>query len=69
VLGGAVRGGRIVGEQVRLARGSLLADRDLPVLNDYRAVLAGLFARLWDLDGAALGRIFPATRPRDLGLV
>jgi uncharacterized protein (DUF1501 family) len=69
VLGGAVRGGRIVGEQVRIARETLHQDRDFPVLNEYRAVLGGLFARLYGLDAARLEAVFPGGRPRDLGLV
>jgi uncharacterized protein (DUF1501 family) len=68
-LGGALSGGRVVGEQVRVARGTLFQDRDYPVLNDYRAVLGGLFARVYGLNGEALARIFPGATPRDLALV
>src|SRR5277367_2475408 len=49
VLGGAVNGGRIAGEQRRVDRSTLFQDRDFPVLNDYRAVLGGLFRTLWGL--------------------
>ena len=52
VLGGGVRGGRIAGEQVRVARGTLFQDRDYPVLNEYRALLGGLFSRVYGLDAA-----------------
>jgi uncharacterized protein (DUF1501 family) len=69
VLGGAVRGGRVVGEQVRVARETLHQDRDFPVRNEYRAVLGGLFARLYGLDAARLETVFPGVPPRDLGLV
>lgn len=69
VLGGAVRGGRIAGEQVRIARETLHQDRDLPVLNEYRAVLGGLFARLYGLDPGRLATVFPGVQPRDLGLL
>jgi uncharacterized protein (DUF1501 family) len=69
VLGGAVRGGRIVGEQTRVARETLFQDRDYPVLNDYRAVLGGLFSRLWSLRREQCERIFPGCEPRDLELV
>ncbi len=69
VLGGAVRGGRIVGEQVRVARETLHQDRDFPVLNEYRAVLGGLFARLYGLDAARLATVFPGVPARDLGLL
>src|SRR4051794_6565150 len=68
-LGGALSGGRVAGEQVRVARGTLFQDRDYPVLNDYRAVLGGLLARVYGLQGDALARIFPGATPKDLALV
>jgi uncharacterized protein (DUF1501 family) len=67
-LGGALRGGRIAGEQLRVARETLFQDRDYPVLNEYRALLGGLFARIYGLRGEALARIFPSSVPHDLGL-
>ncbi|WP_066092205.1 DUF1501 domain-containing protein [Xanthomonas massiliensis] len=69
VLGGRVRGGRIAGEQVDVAQARLLQDRDYPVLNNYRSLLGGLASRLWGLDAARLGRVFPGARPADLQLV
>ncbi len=68
-LGGAVRGGRVLGEQVAVDRAHLLEDRDYPVLNNDRAILGGLFARLWGLSNARLASVFPGATPRDLGLV
>ncbi|MBS0392992.1 MAG: DUF1501 domain-containing protein [Proteobacteria bacterium] len=68
VLGGAVRGGRIAGSQVPIVPGSLFQDRDYPVLNPYRGVLAGLFRTLWDLTPAQLERILPGAPALDLGL-
>ncbi len=69
VLGGAVRGGRIVGDQVAVERHTLNQDRDWPVLTEYRALLGGLFRRMYGLDDAGLERVFPRTRARDSGLV
>jgi uncharacterized protein (DUF1501 family) len=69
VLGGRIGGGRVVGEQAAISAGTLLDDRDLPVLNDYRAVLGGLFGRLWGLSPERLDRVFPRSAPTDLGLV
>lgn len=69
ILGGAVRGGRIVGDQVKVERSTLFQDRDYPVLNEYRALLGGLFSRLYGLDTAQLARVFPGTSPRDLQLL
>ena len=69
VLGGTLRGGRVVGEQRRIARSTLLQDRDYPVLNDYRAVLAGLFRALWGLSARQCDAVFPRAQPVDLRLV
>ena len=49
VLGGAVRGSRIAGDQVAVERATLNQDRDWPVLNEYRALLGGLFKTGFDL--------------------
>ena len=55
VAGGAVRGGRIVGEQVAVRTpADLFQQRDWPVLTDYRTLLGGLFARQWGLRTEAL---------------
>jgi uncharacterized protein (DUF1501 family) len=69
VLGGAVKGGRIVGEQVAVDRRSLFQNRDFPVLNDYRAVLGGLFQRMFGLSLNELQTVFPGATARDYGLV
>ncbi len=69
VAGGNVRGGRIVGEQVAVAPSTLNQNRDYPVLNDYRAVLGGLFRRLYALDDSRLAQVFPGSRAHDIGLV
>jgi uncharacterized protein (DUF1501 family) len=69
VLGGAVRGGQVRGEQQALTPATLFQNRDYPVLNEYRAVLGGLFQRLWGLDAQQLARVFPGAAPRDIGLV
>lgn len=69
MLGGAVRGGRVAGDQVAVAPGSLFQHRDYPVLNDYRAVLGGVFARLFGLSPAQLQQVFPASTAKDLALV
>jgi len=64
-----VRGGRVAGNQVEVRPDTLHQDRDYPVLNDYRAVFAGLFARLYGLDGRRLQEVFPGVEPQDLQLV
>jgi uncharacterized protein (DUF1501 family) len=69
VLGGSVSGGRIAGEQQRVARSTLFQDRDFPVLNDYRAVMGGLFRSLWGLSSEQSAKIFQQMPPSDLGLI
>ena len=69
VLGGAVRGGRMAGEQAKIERASLNQDRDYPVLNEYRALLGGIFARLYGLNATQLSSVFPGASPRDLRLL
>ena len=52
-----------------MAHETLFQDRDYPVLNDYRNVLAGLFGTMWDLGPQQLQVIFPGAHPLDLKLV
>ena len=75
VLGGRVLGGRIHGEWRGLApeglerRGVLEGYGDLPVLNNYRNVLASVLARQGAGFGAAeTARVFPGFELRPLGL-
>lgn len=69
VMGGSVRGGRVVGEQVAVERATLFQDRDLPVLNNYRDTLGGLFQRQFGLSQTQLTQVFPGASARDLGLL
>ncbi|QWT20833.1 DUF1501 domain-containing protein [Bacillus sp. NP157] len=69
VLGGKVNGGRVAGNQVAINAGSLLQNRDYPVLNNYRDVLGGLMKRMYGLNDGDLAKVFPNARPRDLQLV
>lgn len=69
VLGGGIAGGRIAGEQSRIEAATLFQNRDLPVLNEYRAVFGGLFARMYGLNSAQIEHIFAGAKARDIGLV
>lgn len=69
VLGGAVSGGRMVGEQVRIAPETLNQNRDLPVLTDYRALIGGLWQRQYGLGKAQLDAVFPAIAPARFDLI
>jgi uncharacterized protein (DUF1501 family) len=69
VLGGGVHGGRVAGEQVDVTQATLFQNRDYPVLNDYRALFGGLFARMYGLGKAQLDVVFPGAAAGDLGLI
>ncbi len=69
VLGGALQGRRFAGDQVDVGPGTLNQNRDWPVMTEYRAMLGGVFKRMYSLDATRLERVFPDTVPRDLGLV
>jgi uncharacterized protein (DUF1501 family) len=69
VMGGGVRGGRIVGPQVALSQASLNQGRDLPVLTDYRALIGGIAVRQFGLRDDRLATVFPEIRAADLGLI
>lgn len=69
VLGGGIKGGRIVGEQTQLSADKLFQDRDYPVLNEYRSIIGGLFQAQFGLSEKALAQVFPAVTPKNLGLI
>lgn len=68
-LGGGLRGQAVLGEQTSIEARTLFQNRDLPVLNDYRATLAGLFQRQYGLPPSAIDKVFPGCQPRDIGLI
>ena len=69
VLGGGVKGGRLVGEQTKVVEATLNQNRDYAVLTDYRALMGGLFSRIYGLNATQLGQVFPGAAPADLRLV
>jgi uncharacterized protein (DUF1501 family) len=71
VLGGAVRGGRVLADWPGLGGGRLLEDRDLQPTTDLRAVAKGLLAQHLGLPQPALAQVFPgsATEAQTRGLV
>ena len=69
VLGGGIRGGRLLGEAAPPTEGSLNQGRDYPVLTDYRALFGGLFKRMYGLDQARLATVFPGAQPKDFELI
>ena len=69
VLGGSIRGRQVAGEQKAITQANLFQNRDMPVLNEYRAVLGGLLQRTFGLNAAQLNQVFAGVKPVDLGLV
>lgn len=69
VLGGGLATAGVAGEQQRIEAGTLFQNRDMPVLNEYRGLLGGLFARQFGLNAAQLQKVFPGAPVRDLRLV
>ncbi len=69
VLGGAIQGGRLAGEQVDISQQTLNQNRDWPVLTEYRGMLASLFTRMYGLDTTRLEQVFPRTNAVDIGLL
>ena len=52
-----------------MEQATLFQNRDFPVLNDYRALLAGLFARQYGLSAAQNEQIFAGIKGKDIGLL
>ena len=68
VLGGSIQGGRVAGRQVHVEQATLFQNRDYPVLNEYRAVLGGLFMSMYGLNAAQIEAVFPGVQPQSLAL-
>jgi uncharacterized protein (DUF1501 family) len=69
VLGGSLATAGVAGEQQAIEARTLFQNRDLPVLNEYRALLGGLFVRQYGLTPTQLQTVFPGAQPRDLRLL
>jgi uncharacterized protein (DUF1501 family) len=69
VLGGSLAAPPVAGLQQAIEARTLFQNRDLPVLNEYRSLIAGLLARQFDLSAAMLDQVFPGATPRDIGLI
>lgn len=62
LLGGAVRGGRVIADWPGLAARSLYQGRDLQATTDLRAVMAGVLRDHLGIDAGRLGQVFPSAR-------
>ena len=68
VAGGAVRGGRVLGEWPGLAAGQLYQRRDLAITTDFRAALAAILGPHLGLADRQLELVFPGAPPAGAGL-
>lgn len=59
LAGGAIAGGRMIGDFRGLSERALNENRDLPVLADWRTLLAGCMRQNYGFKESALGEIFP----------
>lgn len=69
ILGGSIHGGQILGDQIRVEQASLFQNRDYPVLNEYRSIFGGLFARMYGLNTGQIDRIFSGIKSKDIGII
>jgi uncharacterized protein (DUF1501 family) len=69
VMGGSIRGGRVAGDQVALTQAALFQNRDYPILNEYRSVLAGMLARMYGLSSQQTEKIFPGAGQKNIDLI
>jgi len=71
VMGGAIKGGRVLADWPGLAPGALYQSRDLKPTTDFRTIATGVLRDHLGLHGAELAAVFPSAapiRPRD-GLI
>jgi uncharacterized protein (DUF1501 family) len=69
VLGGGINGKRVLGEQTHVEQATLFQNRDYPVLNEYRAIFAELFSRMYGLNATQIDSIFPGASAQHLELI
>jgi uncharacterized protein (DUF1501 family) len=69
VLGGGIKGKRVVGEQVAVNPQNLFQNRDYPVLNHYRDLIGGLFQAQYGLSAKQLQTVFPSAKATQLDLL
>jgi uncharacterized protein (DUF1501 family) len=66
LLGGGLRGGKVLGKWPGLAKDRLFEESDLAVTTDYRSVLAEVLAKR--CAATDLGAVFPGFRPEPIGV-
>jgi len=63
IAGGAIKGGRVMGEWPGLAKAQLYEGRDLRPTSDIRSWIAAVFAQHWGLNATQLQDVFPDVAP------
>ena len=66
VIGGGVKGGKVLGAWPGLAREQLYEGRDLALTTDFRAVFSEILAA--HLGATNVPSVFPGYQPRPLGM-
>ncbi len=69
LLGGAINGGKILGEQTDVTVAALNQERDYKVLNNSRDVLGGLFKQIYGLNNGQVQKIFPSSKATSIHMV
>ncbi len=69
VLGGAINGGKILGEQTDVSIAALNEERDYKVLNNSRDVLGGLFRQIYGLNNGQVQKIFPSSKASTIKMI
>ena len=67
VLGGEVKGGKVLGKWPGLSRGSLYQKRDLAVTTDFRDILSEVMGN--HLKAKGMDKVFPGHKPKKVGLL
>lgn len=62
LAGGALKGGKVLGDWPGLAPSALYNNRDLAPANDMHGLFKGLLLDLYGFDRKALGQVFPETK-------
>ncbi|MEH6548869.1 MAG: DUF1501 domain-containing protein [Pseudomonadales bacterium] len=69
LAGGAVQGGKVLGEWLGLAKADLFDNRDLRPTSDTREWMAATLHQHWQLNESQLNDVFPGITPKETRLI
>jgi len=69
VLGGAVRGGKLAGDQVKINQYTLNDQRELRTISNYRSILANVISRIFQINQTSIYKIFPNEKTQYFELI